>query len=90
MLPLVTIQKRLSVLKEWALEGNFIVKDFVFDSFKEISVFIGKIAEIVEKQKHHPDIIINGTNLRISLISHDERGLTSRDFDFAEEIDKIQ
>ncbi len=89
MLPLATIQKRLANLKNWALEGNFIVKDFAFESFKEAADFINKIAEIVEKQKHHPGIIINGTNVRISLISHEERGLTSRDFDFAEEVDKI-
>ena len=89
MLSLSTIQKRLSNLKNWALDGSFIVKDFDFNSFKEIGEFVNKIAEIVEKQKHHPSIVINENNLRISLISHEERGLTTRDFDFAEAVDNI-
>jgi len=89
MLPLSTIQERMAKLNNWALEGESIVKDFVFQGFLESVWFVNKVAEIAEKEQHHPDIIINYNNVRLVSTTHSERGLTSKDFDLAEKIDKI-
>ncbi len=89
MLPLVIISERLSALDNWGLEGDSITKEFNFDSHKQAMEFVNKVSELSEKHNHHPAIFINYNIVRISLTTHSERGLTSKDFDLAEEIDKI-
>ncbi len=89
MLPLSTINERMSKLRNWALDGNSIVKDKVFRNFKESIEFVNKIAEIADKHNHHPIVLINYNIVRMTLTTHEARGLTLRDFDVAEEIDKL-
>ena len=89
MLPLSVINERMSKLKNWALDGNSIVKDKLFRNFKEAVEFVNKVAEIAERHNHHPAITINYSSVRMSFTTHEEKGLTSRDFEIAEEIDKL-
>jgi 4a-hydroxytetrahydrobiopterin dehydratase len=89
MLPLGEISRRLESLKDWALEGDIIVKDFSFKDFKEALEFVNMVGLESEKQEHHPDITISYNKVRLSLRTHEENGLTSKDFELAEEIDKI-
>jgi len=89
MMPLSEIQKRMSKLQNWALDADSIVKDKAFMDFKEAMEFVNKVAEIADKHNHHPSILINYNNVRISLTTHSAKGLTSNDFEVAEEIDKI-
>mgnify|MGYP001559793572 CR=1 FL=1 len=89
MLPLAIINERMAALRDWGLEGDCIVKDFIFNSHKEAMEFVNKVSEIAEKYNHHPGILIDYTNVRLSLTTHSERGLTSKDFEVAEEIDKL-
>lgn len=89
MLPLFEIGEKMSKLRNWALEGNSIVKDKVFRNFKESLEFVNKVAEITEKHNHHPSIIINFENVRMTLTTHSAGGLTNKDFEVAEEIDKL-
>ena len=79
----------MSKLRNWALEGNSIVKDKLFKDFKEAMEFVNKVAEIAEKHNHHPSIIIDYNNVRMSMTTHSAGGLTNLDFDVGEEIDKL-
>ncbi len=89
MLTLQELQDRLGKLDNWALDGQFIVKEVDFHSFKESVDFVNKVAELAEKEDHHPEITISGNIVRLSLTTHKEHSLTNKDFDFAEKIDKI-
>jgi 4a-hydroxytetrahydrobiopterin dehydratase len=87
---LLDIQRRMSGLKDWALEtGNMIVKDIGFKDFKEAMAYVSKVGEVSEKHEHHPTILVDYNLVRLSLTSHKEGGLTDKDFALAEEIDKI-
>ena len=90
MLSLNIINEKMSKLDNWALEGNSITKDFRFGTFKGALEFINKIGEIAEKLNHHPDITLSNNLVRLSLTTHIENGLTSMDFELAEEIDKAR
>lgn len=91
MLTLGDIQARLNRLDNWSLEGgNAIRKDFVFENFKEALEFVNKIGEIAEQKNHHPDILMNYNKVGLRLTTHAESGLSSKDFDVAEEIDNIK
>ena len=87
---LAELEKRMKNLKDWALEGEMIVKDIVFKDFKEALEYVNKVGELAEKSQHHPDIMIMYSSVRLSLTTHSEKGLTDKDFDLAEEIDKVQ
>lgn len=89
MLPLFEIQNKMTKLRNWALEGSSIVKDRVFRDFKEAIEFVNKVAEIAEKHNHHPSIVISYNIVRLTLTTHEAKGLTVKDFEVAEEIDKI-
>lgn len=48
------------------------------------------IGDAAESAKHHPDLHIESWNtLRIELSTHDEGGLTEKDFELAAEIDTV-
>lgn len=89
MASLAYIQERMAKLKDWGLEMNSIMKEFNFSSFSDALVFVNKVAEIAIKQEHHPEILLSFTTVRLTLTTHSEGTLTSKDFDVAEEIDKI-
>ncbi len=84
------IERRMNTVNNWALEENAIVKDFSFPSFKVALEFVNKIADIAEKLNHHPDILLSFNKVRISSTTHSDKGLSDKDFDLAEQIDKIQ
>ena len=87
MLNLAQIQERMSKLNNWSLENNCVVKDFQFSNFKEGIDFVNKVAEIAERLQHHPSIIIDFNSVHVMITTHEEKGLTDRDFDLAGEID---
>lgn len=89
MLTLAEIQEKMKGLNNWALETNEISKEFQFNSFKESVEFVKKLAEVSEKHEHYPIVLISNKNVRVTLTTFEERGLTEKDFLVAEEIDKI-
>lgn len=84
------IQEHLSKMKNWFIEGNTIVKNFVFVNFKEAMKFVNKVADLAEEENHHPDIkIFNYRNVTINLSTHSEGGVTLKDIDLAKKIDEL-
>ena len=83
------IRNTLKGLPEWSFSGGAIHKKFTFKSFMPGIAFVNKIAEAAEQANHHPDITINYSQVSISLSTHSESGVTQKDFQLAEAIDKI-
>lgn len=89
-LPLMKIQQQMSQIINWGIDGECLLKEFEFASFKEAVEFVNKIAEVTERMNHHPNIIIDGRNVRLTLTTHEERGISLKDFDLAKAIDEIR
>jgi 4a-hydroxytetrahydrobiopterin dehydratase len=83
------IRETLKNMPEWSFAGGAIHKKFTFKSFMSAIGFVNKIAEAAEQANHHPDITINYSQVGISLSTHRESGVTQKDFQLAEAIDKI-
>ncbi|MFH1290752.1 MAG: 4a-hydroxytetrahydrobiopterin dehydratase [Nanoarchaeota archaeon] len=90
MLTLGEINEAMSDLDDWSLETSSIVKTFSFSNFKEALEFVNKVGEVAEKIEHHPDVMINFNQVRLSLMTHSENSLTRKDFKLAKEVDKIE
>jgi len=84
------IKNYLSELKEgWKLKVVKIEKLFNFDDFNKAMEFVNKIAELAEREGHHPDIEIHYNKVEIILWTHAIGGLSENDFILAAKIDNI-
>ncbi len=83
------IQEKLALVPEWHLDGQDIVRQFAFRDFVEAMAFVNRVAELAEKNAHHPDIDIRWNKVRLALSSHDAGGLAEKDFLLASAIDPL-
>lgn len=74
---------------EWKLGEGSISRRFTFRDFKESMAFVNKVAEIAEREWHHPDITIFFNTVDIKLSTHSIKGLSRNDFILAAKIDAI-
>lgn len=83
------IQDRLKQLTGWKLAGKEIIREFSFADFVQALRFVNAVGEKAEAAGHHPDIDIRYNKVKLALTSHDSGGLTERDFQMAETVDRI-
>jgi len=76
-------------LEYWRLRGNAISRDARFGGFAEAMRFVNRVARAAELANHHPDITINYNRVRLRLTTHDEGGLTVKDFRLAARINEL-
>ncbi len=84
------IEERLSNLEGWTREGDFIERTYEFPSFMKAIEFINSVAELAEKADHHPDLYNVWRKVTLKFTTHDEGGLTKRDFSMASSINEIR
>tara|TARA_B100001250_G_scaffold89506_1_gene74237 strand:+ start:110 stop:379 length:270 start_codon:yes stop_codon:yes gene_type:complete len=75
--------------KGWVYKNKMIVKKITFDTYIKGIQFVNIVAELAERNNHHPDIYINWTNVEISITSHDMGGVSTRCVNLANQIDNI-
>ena len=84
------VHDRLQELEGWEmLDHTSIFKEFEFANFKEAMDFANKVAEEAQRQNHHPDILIKYNKVTLTLTTHDEGGLTYKDFKLAKIIEQM-
>jgi 4a-hydroxytetrahydrobiopterin dehydratase len=85
------IEQRLAESGGWRRgEGPEIVRDLKFDDFAAAISFVDRVAELAEQANHHPDILVHGwNNVRLTLSTHSEGGLTEADFALAQRIEGL-
>ena len=83
------IQTALSNLTRWERQDQAITRTFSFTDFPEAIRFVDQLAVAAESAWHHPDIDIRWNKVRLLLTTHDEKGLTTKDFDLAHTFDNL-
>ena len=86
------VRDYLADLKNWTLssDGKSVRVEYLMKNFGEAIKLIQKIAEIAEREDHHPDIHLTGyRKLVIELTTHAIGGLSENDFILAAKIDEI-
>lgn len=84
------VESRLRKLKGWRRTEGFIDKEYRFKSFAAAIDFINRVAELADREEHHPDIFNSLRIVRLRLTTRDAGGLTDYDFDLAEKIDRLK
>ena len=80
--------EKLKELPAWTRQGNSIAKLFTLKNFVEAVAFVNRLVEPAETANHHPDLKINYKRVTVNLSTHDEGGITEKDFALAREIEK--
>lgn len=76
---------------QWSLgEDGQLHINLTFKNFAQVMFFANAVAHLAETANHHPDLLIHGwKHLRISLMTHDQGGITDLDFDLVQQIDAL-
>lgn len=83
------VKQKLVFLEGWQHKENAIEKTFEFSDFVQAFGFMSRVALHAEKMDHHPDWENGYNKVKIRLSSHDVGGITDRDFNLAEKIEKV-
>jgi len=65
-------------------------KAYAFKDFMTSMNFANQIAELAEKEAHHPDITISWGQCRVEIWTHKINGLTESDFILAAKIERLE
>ena len=82
------INKSLSN-KGWVYADKKISKSFNFEKYMEGIEFVNKMAELAERNNHHPDITIGWCKVNVNITSHNLGGVTTKCVNLATGIDLI-
>ncbi len=82
------IKSALSELPDWNRKGKSIRRTYEFEDFPKAIRFVSAVARVAEKAWHHPDIDIRWNKVTLTLTTHDEGGLTEKDFELARQFDR--
>ncbi len=83
------IEARIGALEGWKREDRFIRRTFKFPRFLKAIEFINRVAKLAEEADHHPDLYNVWRSVTLKFTTHDEGGLTERDFKMASKIDAL-
>lgn len=79
----------LAKTRGWRLRGKQISRLFIFEDFAHAIRFLNRVARLAEVMNHHPDIDIRYNKIKLNLTTHDEGGLTMKDFTLARGVNKL-
>jgi 4a-hydroxytetrahydrobiopterin dehydratase len=84
------VSANLRKVPGWKHQGRRISRIFIFEDFMQVIRFVNRLARIAEGMNHHPDMSIRYNRIRLSLTTHDEGGLTNKDFRLATKINRMK
>ena len=79
----------LKAVPGWSKRAQTIFRTFEFKGFPNSITFVQRIARKAQKANHHPDIDIRFNRVTLKLTSHDEGGITEKDFSLARQCDAV-
>src|ERR1017187_1708411 len=83
------INLNLKAVPDWSKRAQTIFRTFKFEGFMMSIAFVRRIAKQTLKIKHQPDIDIRYDKVTLTLTTHDEGGITEKDFSLAQKCDEV-
>ena len=83
------VSLRLKAIPNWSKRAQTILRTFKFEGFLKSMDFVNRIARKAQKINHHPDINIRFNKVTLKLTTHDEGGITKKDFSLARQCDVV-
>jgi 4a-hydroxytetrahydrobiopterin dehydratase len=83
------VSLHLKAVPKWSKRAQTILRTFKFEGFLKSIDFVNRIARQAQKLNHHPDIDIRFNKVTLKLTTHDEGGITEKDFSLAHQCDEV-
>jgi 4a-hydroxytetrahydrobiopterin dehydratase len=83
------IQTKLNSMRGWGYIDGQLQRTYTFQDFRTAMELVNKVAVVAEQQNHHPDISIRYNKVTFAVSTHDEDGVTDKDFALIKEIDNL-
>jgi 4a-hydroxytetrahydrobiopterin dehydratase len=81
------VDQVLRALDGWQRDGDALVRELTFPSFRDAIDFVVRVADLAEEADHHPELTNVYDRVTVRLTSHDVGAITDRDADLARAID---
>jgi 4a-hydroxytetrahydrobiopterin dehydratase len=79
----------MSDRSDWTERDNALERMFELPSFAEAIALVNRIAELAERENHHPDLAISYRRVTVRWTTHSAGGITGRDRALAAETDTL-
>lgn len=79
----------LREVEGWGLGAERLEKRLKFRDFNHLMAFVNRMADLAEREGHHPDFAVHYNILDIAVWTHAVGGLTENDFILAAKIDAL-
>ena len=83
------IKRHLQAVPHWSKRAQTILRTFKFEGFLKAIDFVNQVAKQAQKMNHHPDIDVRFDEVTLTLTTHDEGGITEKDFLLAKQCDEV-
>jgi 4a-hydroxytetrahydrobiopterin dehydratase len=83
------IQTRLGELPAWNSAEGKLTRTFEFEDFRGAMDFANRIAEVAEKEGHHPDLLVGWGKVVVYLTTHSAGGISENDLKMAALIQRL-
>lgn len=91
-IPKLSAAQAETLLKEipgWRLEGEKLRRLFKFNDFGDAMKFINQMADVAEREGHHPDFSVHYREVDVTIWTHAVGGLSENDFILAAKINEL-
>jgi 4a-hydroxytetrahydrobiopterin dehydratase len=79
----------LRQLPSWNVKDEKLIKTFEFKDFVTAMKFLNRVADLAEKEGHHPDFAVQYSRVHFTIFTHEISGLSENDFILASKIDQL-
>jgi len=83
------VRSFLDKYASWSIVSGKLHREFVFENFVQAFGFMTESALYAEKSDHHPEWFNVYRKVIVDLTTHEAGGITPRDFNLAEKMEKI-
>jgi 4a-hydroxytetrahydrobiopterin dehydratase len=82
------INEKLEELDIWGIDIYKLVTRVEFDNYMEAVFFANAVFSIAQEEFHHPEVKVEYGAVEIDLWDHEAEGITEKDLEMAERIEK--
>jgi 4a-hydroxytetrahydrobiopterin dehydratase len=72
-------------MSDWDEVDGALERTFELPSFEAAIAFVNRVAELAERENHHPDIAISYKKVTLRWVTHSAGGITERDRELADQ-----
>ena len=83
------IQSALEQLPGWSVTNEKLLRNYAFGDFVKAWGFMSAAALVIQQMDHHPEWFNVYDRVRVELVTHDLKGISTRDVELAKKLEEL-